>query len=96
MGGCAAAPPRREEKRELGLLQGDNVARDFYAERRVASRGLGPMKKVSGRDLARKMVRDWPDDVLMKREPHELAYTYGVSRSEAEKIFKEERLRRDL
>jgi hypothetical protein len=54
------------------------------------------MKKVSGRDLARKMVRDWPDDVLMTREPHELAYTYGVSRSEAEKIFKEERLRRDL
>lgn len=54
------------------------------------------MKKVSGRDLARKMVRDWPDDALMTREPHELAYTYGVSRSEAEKIFKEERLRRDL
>lgn len=54
------------------------------------------MKKVSGQDLARKMVRDWPDDVLMTREPYELAYTYGVSRSEAEKIFKEERLRRDL
>lgn len=57
---------------------------------------MGPVKRVSSQELARKMVRDWPDDVLMKREPHELAYTYGVSRSEAEKIFKEERLRRDL
>lgn len=54
------------------------------------------MKKVKGQDLARKMVRDWPDDVLMTRESHELAYTYGISRSEAEKIFKEERFRRDL
>lgn len=54
------------------------------------------MKKLTGSELARKMVRDWPNDVLQAREPHELAYTYGVSRSEAEKIFKEERERRDL
>jgi len=52
--------------------------------------------KVSGLELAIKMVREWPDDVLLSREPHELAYTYGVSRSDAEKIFKQERLRRDL
>ena len=54
------------------------------------------MKKVSGYELARKMVREWSDDTLMTRESHELAYTYGISRSEAEKIFKEERSRRDL
>ncbi len=52
--------------------------------------------KVSGLELAIKMVRGWSDDALLSREPHELAYTYGVSRSDAEKIFKQERLRRDL
>ncbi len=46
--------------------------------------------------MARKMVREWPDATLMERDPFELTYTYGVSRSEADKIIKDERYRRNL
>lgn len=57
---------------------------------------MGIIKKVSSDELARKMVREWSNTALMEREPHELAYTYGVSRKEAEKIIKDERYRRNL
>lgn len=57
---------------------------------------MGIIKKVSSDELARKMVREWPDTMLMDRDPFELAYTYGVSRKEAEKIIKDERYRRNL
>ena len=57
---------------------------------------MGIIKKVSSDELARKMVREWSNSALMERESHELAYTYGVSRNEAEKIIKDERYRRNL
>ncbi len=57
---------------------------------------MGLRKKITGHELARKMVRDWNDDTLLNREPHELAYAFGISRTEAEQIIKAERYRRDL
>lgn len=57
---------------------------------------MGIIKKVSSAELARKMVREWSNSALMDRDPHELAYTYGVSRREAEKIIKDEHYRRNL
>lgn len=57
---------------------------------------MGLRKKISGHELARKMVRDWNDDTLLNREPHELAYAFGISRTEADQIIKAERYRRDL
>lgn len=53
-------------------------------------------KKSKGFDLALQTVRGWSDSTLMKREPHELTYTFGVSLTEANVIFKDERYRRDL
>jgi hypothetical protein len=57
---------------------------------------MGIIKKVNSVDMARKMVREWPDAALMERDPFELTYTYGVSRSDADKIIKDERYRRNL
>lgn len=57
---------------------------------------MGLIKKANSAEMARKMVREWTDAALMEREPHELAYTYGVTRSEALAIIKEERFRRYL
>lgn len=53
-------------------------------------------KTTKGFDLAVKMVRQWPNAALVEREPHELSYTYGLTRTEAEKIIREERYRRNL
>jgi len=53
-------------------------------------------KKSKGFDLALQTVRGWPDSTLTEREPRELTYTFGVSVAEANMIFKDERLRRDL
>jgi hypothetical protein len=53
-------------------------------------------KKSKGFDLALQTVRGWSDSTLMEREPHELTYTFGVSLTEANVIFKDERYRRDL
>lgn len=57
---------------------------------------MGLIKKTTSVDMARKMVREWPDTTLMERDPFELTYTYGISRSEADKIVKDERYRRNL
>jgi hypothetical protein len=54
------------------------------------------IKKLSSVDMARKMVREWPETMLMERDPFELVYTYGVSHLEADKIIKDERYRRNL
>ena len=53
-------------------------------------------KKSKGFDLALQTVRGWPDSTLTEREPRELTYTFGISVAEANMIFKDERLRRDL
>jgi hypothetical protein len=53
-------------------------------------------KRSKGYELALQTVRGWSDATLMKREPYELTYTFGVSMTEANVIFKEERYRRDL
>lgn len=53
-------------------------------------------KKSKGFELALQTVRGWSDSTLMEREPHELTYTFGISLTEANVIFKDERYRRDL
>lgn len=53
-------------------------------------------KRSKGFELALQTVRGWSDSTLMQREPHELTYTFGVSLTEANVIFKDERYRRDL
>jgi hypothetical protein len=53
-------------------------------------------KRSKGFELALQTVRGWSDSTLMEREPHELTYTFGVSLTEANVIFKDERYRRDL
>ena len=57
---------------------------------------MRPKKRSKGFELAFQTVRGWSDSTLMQREPHELTYTFGVSLTEANVIFKEERYRRDL
>jgi hypothetical protein len=57
---------------------------------------MRPKKRSKGFKLALQTVRGWSDSTLMEREPHELTYTFGVSLTEANVIFKDERYRRDL
>ena len=53
-------------------------------------------KRSKGFELALQTVRGWSDSTLMERAPHELTYTFGISLTEANVIFKDERYRRDL
>jgi hypothetical protein len=53
-------------------------------------------KRSKGFELALQTVRAWPDSMLMQRDPHELTYTFGIRRDEANVIVKDERYRRDL
>jgi len=57
---------------------------------------MKPKKRSKGFELALQTVRAWSDSMLMQRDPHELTYTFGVRRDEANVIVKDERYRRDL
>ena len=57
---------------------------------------MRPKKRSKGFELAFQTVRGWSDSTLMQRDPHELTYTFGISLTEANVIFKDERYRRDL
>jgi len=53
-------------------------------------------KKEEGIELARQIIREWPDTTLLGRRPHQIVSAFGISLQVADAMLKEERRRRNL
>lgn len=51
---------------------------------------------IEGAELARKIIRDWPDVTLIGKRPHQLVAAFGITVAVADGLLKEERRRRNL
>ena len=57
---------------------------------------MGLKTNIEGVELARKIIRDWPDTTLIGKRPHQIVAAFGISLQIAEGLLKEERRRRNL
>lgn len=57
---------------------------------------MGLKRNTEGVELARKIVRDWPDTTLLGKRPHQIVAAFGISLDIADALLKEERRRRNL
>jgi len=57
---------------------------------------MGLKKNTEGVDLARNIIRDWPDTTLLGKRPHQIVEAFGISITEADTLLKQERRRRNL
>jgi hypothetical protein len=57
---------------------------------------MGLKKNTEGVELARNVIRDWPDTTLLGRRPHEVVAAFAVTLPQAEELLKQERRRRNL
>lgn len=57
---------------------------------------MGLKNNTEGVELARKIVRDWPDTTLLGKRPHQIVAAFGISMQVADALLKEERRRRNL
>lgn len=51
---------------------------------------------IEGVELARKIIRDWPDTTLIGKRPHQVVAAFGITMAVAEGLLKDERRRRNL
>jgi hypothetical protein len=52
--------------------------------------------KNEGRELAFRIIRDWPDTTLLGKRPHQVSAAFGISLDTAERLLKDERRRRNF
>jgi len=57
---------------------------------------MGLKNKREGEELAFRIIRDWPDTVLLGKRPHQITAAFGISMETAESLLKEERRRRNF
>jgi hypothetical protein len=57
---------------------------------------MGLKNKNEGVELARNIIRDWPDTTLLGKRPHQIVAAFGISLQVADAMLKEERRRRNL
>jgi hypothetical protein len=57
---------------------------------------MGLKNKQEGRELAFRIIRDWPDTTLLGKRPHHIANAFGISLDTAEGLLKDERRRRNF